>query len=116
MRRVATLSYVRFTAFAVILLSLSALAQQVSSTTSVASAASETPMVGPLFLEDGEFSSALTIVNNLMAPHPVTVVLTDSNGTEIARKELLVQGHANEVVQIRELLSSSGASATFGSV
>ncbi len=66
------------------------------------------PMVAPLFIENGELSSMVTIVNHLKDEHPATLVLTDPDGAEIARQDLLIQGHTNQVIQIHDLLSAVG--------
>jgi hypothetical protein len=74
------------------------------------------PMVAPLFLDDKDFSSTVTLVNDAIAQMSARVVVLDSSGVQVAIKEVIMPGHTSLPVQIRDLLSESGSAANSGSV
>ena len=74
------------------------------------------PMVAPLFLEDSQFSSALTLVNERIAPIHTQVILTDIGGAELTRETIHLSGHSTRTLEIRKILSNAESKATIGSV
>ena len=50
------------------------------------------PMVAPLFLEDSDFSSTVTLANDAIAKMRARVVVLDSQGSQAAFKELEMPG------------------------
>lgn len=74
------------------------------------------PMVAPVFLEDAEFSSTLTLVNDAIRDFKARVLVLDQHGIAAAQKELLLPGHTNLPVRIHDLLEESGSAITTGSV
>jgi hypothetical protein len=74
------------------------------------------PMVAPLFLDDKDFSSTVTLVNDAIAQMKARVVVLDSSGVQVAFREVVMPGHTSLPIQIRDLLSEAGSAANFGSV
>jgi hypothetical protein len=74
------------------------------------------PMVAPVFLEDAEFSSTLTLVNDAIRDFTARVLVLDPHGIAAAQKELHLPGHTNLPVRIHDLLEESGSAVTTGSV
>lgn len=75
------------------------------------------PMVAPVFLEDAEFTSTVTLVNDAIQDFSARVLVLDSHGVVAAQKEFLLPGHTNLPIRIHDLLEESGSSAvTTGSV
>lgn len=83
---------------------------------SVAASGLSMPMVAPLFLEDGDFSSAVTLVNDAIDPMQARVVVLDANGLQVAYKELQLPGHTSLSVELHDLLTEAGSAANVGSV
>lgn len=74
------------------------------------------PMVAPLFLEDKDFSSTVTLVNDAVAQMRARVVVLDSQGVQVAFKEVEMPGHTSLPIQILDLLTEAGSAANSGSV
>src|SRR5579864_4167476 len=74
------------------------------------------PMVAPVFLEDAEFTSTLTLVNDAIRDFSVRVLVLDQHGIAAAQKELHLPGHTSLPVRIHDLLEESGSAVTTGSV
>ncbi len=74
------------------------------------------PMVAPLFLEDSDFSSTVTLANDAIAKMRARVVVLDSQGSQAAFKEVEMPGHTSLAVQINDLLAEAGSAVTSGSV
>ena len=83
---------------------------------SAASSGLSMPMVAPLFLEDSDFSSTVTLVNDAVDPMQARVVVLDANGSQVAYKELQLAGHTSSPIQLHDLLTESGSAANVGSV
>jgi hypothetical protein len=73
-------------------------------------------MVAPLFLDDKDFSSTVTLVNDAVAQMKARIVVLDGSGVQVAFKEVVMPGHTSLPIQIRDLLSEAGSAANFGSV
>jgi hypothetical protein len=74
------------------------------------------PMVAPLFLDDQDFSSTVTLVNDAIEQMRARVVVLDSQGVQVAFKEVVMPGHTSLAVQIRDLLTEASSAANSGSV
>ena len=74
---------------------------------SVAASGLSMPMVAPLFLEDGDFSRAVTLVNDAIDPMQARVVVLDANGLQVAYKELQLPGHTSLSVELHDLLTEA---------
>jgi hypothetical protein len=74
------------------------------------------PMVAPLFLEDNDFASTVTLANDAIAKMRARVVVLDSHGTQAAYKEVEMPGHTSLAIQIRDLLAETGSAVNTGSV
>jgi hypothetical protein len=73
-------------------------------------------MVAPLFLDDKDFSSTVTLVNDAIAQIRSRVVVLDSQGVQVAFKEVEMPGHTSLAIRIRDLLTEAGSGANSGSV
>ena len=65
------------------------------------------PMVAPVFLEDAEFTSTVTLVNDAIRDFSAHILVLDPHGMAAAQKELHLPGHTNLPVSIHELLPQS---------
>lgn len=74
------------------------------------------PMVAPLFLDDKDFSSTVTLVNDAIAQMRARVVVLDLSGVQVAFKEVQMPGHTSLPIQIHDLLTEAGSAANSGSV
>ena len=79
-------------------------------------AALSMPMVAPLFLDDKDFSSTITLVNDAIAEMQARVIVLDSEGVQVAFKEVKMPGHTSLPIQIHDLLTEAGSAANSGSV
>ena len=75
------------------------------------------PMVVPLFLEDGDFTSTLVLVNGGAVQTYADVAVRALSGKIVATSRVQFQPHSLRQVNIRKLLDSSNASGiTAGSI
>jgi hypothetical protein len=74
------------------------------------------PMVAPVFLEDTEFTSTLTLVNDAIEDLSARVLVLDPHGVAAAQKELHLPGHTSLPIRIHDLLEESRSAVTTGSV
>lgn len=74
------------------------------------------PMVAPMFLETGEFSSALYMVNGLRIPATAKVTLFDMNGNEIREEEIKFDPDTEHHLSIRQELDAAGSPVVAGSL
>lgn len=74
------------------------------------------PMVAPLFLETGEFSSTLHMVNGLTVPATAKVTLFDLNGTQITEQEFKFDPDSERHLDIRQVLDEIGSPVVMGSL
>jgi hypothetical protein len=76
----------------------------------------EMPLVAPLFIQDGNFSSRLVLVNDANRATFADVTLRALDGKELARERVQFSPHSQRQVEIGALLAAAGASATSGSI
>ena len=74
------------------------------------------PLVVPLFVEDGQFTSTLVLVNGSSLNTYADVVASDLGGRDIATKRVEFSPHSQRRVQIAEILSAGGSTATTGKI
>jgi hypothetical protein len=74
------------------------------------------PMVAPVFLEDAEFTSTLTLVNDAIQDLSARVLVLDPHGVAAAQKEFHLPGHTSLPIRVHDLLEESGSAVTTGSV
>jgi hypothetical protein len=74
------------------------------------------PLIVPLFLEDNQFTSTLTLVNNSTATTYADVTLRGLDGNTIASKRVDFTPHSQRRVDIINLLDKKGSSAIAGSI
>lgn len=74
------------------------------------------PLVAPLFVENGEFSSLVTIVNGAAATATADVVLFDQQGAQVLKKTLSLNGHSQQALKLGDLLQAANANVSVGSV
>ena len=74
------------------------------------------PMVAPLFLQDGNFASFVTMVNDTQVDLTATLVVHAPDGSEVARQTFTLRGHDSQVVQLSDLLRGNASDVHFGSV
>jgi hypothetical protein len=74
------------------------------------------PMVAPVFLEDAEFTSTLTLVNDAIEDLSARVLVLDPHGVAAAQKEFHLPGHTSLPIRVHDLLEESGSAVTTGSV
>jgi hypothetical protein len=63
--------------------------------------------VAPLFIENSQTSSLITMVNTLPAAIDFDVILSDLDGNELARKTTTVPADAALQIKVRDLLDSA---------
>ena len=76
----------------------------------------EMPLVAPLFIENGQLSTTVTIVSGMARATTVDVVLLDQKGAEIIRQTYPLDGHAQLVVKVADLLQAANSGIFVGSV
>ena len=74
------------------------------------------PMVAPVFLEDAEFTSTVTLVNDAIDGLSARVLVLDPHGVAAAQKEFKLPGHTSLPIRIHNLLDESRSAVTTGSV
>jgi hypothetical protein len=74
------------------------------------------PMIGPLFLENGQFSTLLTTVNMASVIERVDIILLDPGGRQAARETLSLAPHSQTQVRLRSMLDNAGSAVTMGSL
>src|SRR6266700_6128902 len=66
------------------------------------------PLVAPLFIEDQQRSSVITMVNDAPASLDLDVILYTLTGIQLAKQAVSLQPHSQQVVALASLLQSSG--------
>ena len=74
------------------------------------------PTVVPLFIEDGQFTSTLVLVNGTLLTTYADVIVTDLEGQEIARQRVEFSPHSQRRVKLAEMLSTTASGATAGRI
>lgn len=110
-------------AFTALLAVLSATAADAATPKTTKPSASSTPammqmpMVAPLFIEDGDFTSTLVLVNSSAVPTYADVTVRALDGKTVATKRIQFQPHSQQQVTLRSLLDAAGApGVTTGSI
>ncbi len=74
------------------------------------------PLVAPLFIENGQLSTSVSIVSAMARATTVDVILLDQNGIQITAQTYPLDGHAQQVVKVSDLLQAANSAVPFGSV
>lgn len=74
------------------------------------------PLIAPLFIEDQDHESVLTMINEIKATVHVTVVAKSIDGSVIAQQLITFPGHTQQVLRVRDLLGDRGAEQAIGSL
>ena len=74
------------------------------------------PLVSPLFLEGGHFSSVLALVNNSEADTYADLTVRGLDGSAIATRRISFSPHSQRRVQLSELLAGTASGVMAGSV
>ena len=74
------------------------------------------PLYAPLFIEGQNYSSTLTMVNELTVTVHAAVIVRRLDGSTIGQRLLTFPPHSREVVRIKDILNSEGASDAIGSL
>ncbi len=80
------------------------------------SSAGEMILAAPLFLQDANVSSAITVVNVVSVPLKSKVAVFDSTGTQIGIRSVALEPHSRTKLNLWELLRSWNSQASSGSV
>ncbi len=80
------------------------------------SAAGEMILAAPLFLQDANVSSTITMVSVVSSPLTSKVVVFDSNGTQIGVSSVSLDPHSQRILKLSDLLQSWNSRASAGSV
>ncbi len=73
-------------------------------------------MVAPLFLENPQLSSMLTLVNSATISESADVVLLDPDGHQIVKRTITLGPHSEAEVSVREMLDAARSAVTMGSI
>jgi hypothetical protein len=106
---------VRLACLGIILL-LGALLFQAASDAQTPPGSMGMPMVAPLFLENPQLSSMLTLVNSATISESADVVLLDPEGHQIVKRTITLGPHSQAEVAVRELLEAADSTVTMGSI
>jgi hypothetical protein len=79
-------------------------------------AMAEMPLIAPLFVQNGQMSTTVTIVNAMARATTVDVILLDETGATVAQQNYPLDGHAQLVVNVGDLLQAAGSGVYMGSV
>ncbi len=80
------------------------------------SSAGEMVLAAPLFLQDANVHSTITLLNVVSVPLNSKVSVFDSNGTQIGIRSVALDPHSRTKLDLSELLRSWNSQASFGSV
>lgn len=73
-------------------------------------------LVAPLFIETGEFTSKITMVNELNFGVTANAIVRNSQGVQIASRTVHFTAHSQQVLMLADLLRSANSVETVGSV
>src|SRR6266513_2523732 len=76
----------------------------------------EMQLVIPLFIEDGEFTSELVMVNASLEQTYADVLLRDTGGSTIVQRRVALAPHSQVRVSVSEMLRTAGSGITKGSL
>ncbi len=74
------------------------------------------PLVAPLFVENEQVSSFITVLNAPAAGVTADVILLDQHGIQITKKTVKLSGHSQQALKVGDLLQKAHSIATIGSV
>jgi len=74
------------------------------------------PLVAPLFIEDGEFTSALVIVNASVGKTYADVALRDTQGHTVVTQRVPLAANSQARVSLADMLHGANSNVTTGSV
>ncbi len=74
----------------------------------------EMPLIAPLFIQDGQITSVITMVNEVSKKVDASVELFAPDGSSIAQQKVSFEPHSRQVLEISDLLSHSHSTATTG--
>jgi hypothetical protein len=66
------------------------------------------PQIAPIFIEGGQFTSVITVVNDVLANTPYEIVLHDGTGQTLATVKGEIAGHTQKQYKTSDLLKSTG--------
>ncbi len=73
------------------------------------------PIVAPLFIENGQLSTTVTIINAMARGTKADVVLLDQQGAEITRQTYALEAHTQRAVKVADVLLAARSGVVFGS-
>ncbi|MGA8581122.1 MAG: hypothetical protein WB579_20710 [Bryobacteraceae bacterium] len=76
----------------------------------------EMPLIAPLFIENGQLSTTVAIVSAMARATTVDVVLLDQTGAQITQQTYALDGHAQLMVKVSDLLQAANSGVFLGSV
>jgi hypothetical protein len=76
----------------------------------------DTVLVAPLFIQNREFTSSLTVLNGADAPTFADVRITAVDGREITNRRIEFTPHSQHRIEVAELLMTAVSSATTGRI
>ncbi len=85
-------------------------------TAAAMAAMGEMPLIAPLFIQNGQMSTTVTIVSAMARATTVDVVLLDQTGVAVTQQTYPLNGHAQLVVKVGDLLQAAGSGVYMGSV
>lgn len=74
------------------------------------------PQMAPIFVEDGDISSSLVIVNNSAIKAGATIQVRDLSGNEIAKTHRALKPHEQQEISLQTLLAGVATPPVVGSV
>lgn len=74
------------------------------------------PLIAPLFIENGEFTSELFLVNSSTVKTYADVFVRDVRGELAASKRVILSPNSQQRLAIRSLLQNAGSSITTGTI
>lgn len=83
----------------------------VSATNNVTPESMPMPQIAPLFIDGGQFSSEITVVNDVEANISYEILIQDHAGQALANLKKQIPGHSQQVYRISDLLSSKDQAA-----
>jgi hypothetical protein len=73
-------------------------------------------LVAPLFIETGEFTSRITMVNELNFAVTANVIVRDSQGAQIASQLVNFTAHSQQALMVADVSRSANSEETVGSI
>lgn len=73
-------------------------------------------LVGPLFIQNDQFSSFITLVDNTMADLYADVVVNAADGEQATKTRVYLAGHGIKVIQLADILGAAASRVSYGSI